>query len=41
MKSFETAMQLSSWPGGSSASFWPVVWLVLQNGLGGVAPSGL
>src|SRR3954463_5291040 len=39
-KSFETATQFVSWPGGSSASPLPSVWLLLQNGFGG-APSGL
>ena len=41
MKSSAIAMQFSSCPGGSSASFWPVVVLVLQYGFGGVGASGL
>src|SRR3954452_13736577 len=39
-KSLEVTTQLKFWPGGSSASPLPCVWLDLQNGPGG-APSGL
>ena len=40
-KSFEIAMQLFCWPTGSSASFWPVVWLDLHHGAPGTFWSGL